>query len=76
MPRWVFNVLTYAPAIIYILVLFVLFVLGKVDSGYEYEYKELTKEQKKAILKQNLIFVFLIVYYAIMSVAEFFIYDR
>ena len=76
MPRWVFNVLTYAPAIIYILVLFVLFVLGKVDNDYEYEYKELTKEQKKTILKQNLIFVFLIVYYVIMSVVEYFIYDR
>lgn len=76
MPRWVFNVLTYAPAIIYILVLFILFVLGKVDNDYEYEFKELTKEQKKTILKQNLIFVFLIVYYVIMSVAEFFIYDH
>jgi hypothetical protein len=76
MPRWVFNVLTYAPAIIYILVLFVLFVLGKVDNDYEYGYKELTKEQKKTILKQNLIFVFLIVYYVIMSVVEYFIYDH
>ena len=77
MPRLVFNVLTYAPIFIYLLVLFILFVSGKLnDFEYEYEFKELMPEQKKAILKQNLIFVALLVYFIAMSVVEYFVYER
>lgn len=77
MPRLVFNVLTYAPMLIYLLVLFILFVSGKIsDDEYEYDYKLLTPEQKKAILKQNLVFALLLVYYVVMSIIEFFVYER
>ena len=73
MPKWVFDVLRYAPVLIYILVLFVLFMLGKFDN--DWEYGGLTREEKKAILKQNLAFVLVLIYYTMMSFIEFFIYE-
>ncbi len=73
MPKWVFDVLRYAPVLIYILVLFVLFMLGKFDN--DWEYIGLTREEKKAILKQNLAFVLVLIYYTMMSFIEFFLYE-
>ena len=76
MPRWIFDILRYAPVFIYILVLFVIFVLGKLDNDFGYGFRELTKEEKKAIFKQNIAFAFVMIYYAVMSVIDFYIYEK